>query len=123
MSIAIWVLQIPLALTFFISGIMKLVQREHELLVNMPWSEEFPVRQVRIIGGIELLATVGLVAPGLLGFATFLTPLAGVGVALLMIGAVVVHARRWEIRPMLVNLLLLVAGAVVAWARFGPIPF
>lgn len=49
-----------------------------------------------------------------------LTPLAAVGLIVLMVGAAVVHARRREAQYVAVNVVLLVLAAVVAWGRFGP---
>jgi len=58
-----------------------------------------------------------------LHIATFLTPLAAVGLILLMGGAIATHVRRREPQMVAVNLVLLVLAAVVAIARFGPYPF
>jgi hypothetical protein len=70
-----------------------------------------------------VLAAVGLVVPPLLHIATFLTPLAAVGVILLMLGAGATHLRIGEPRMLIVNGLLLVLATVVAIARFGPYHF
>ena len=42
------------------------------------------------------------------------------GLAIVMIGAILTHARRKEPQQVVVNVVLLVLAAVVAWARFGP---
>ncbi len=75
------------------------------------------------IGTLELLAAVGLIVPPVLHIAIFLTPLAAVGLILLMGGAIATHVRRREPQMVAVNLVLLVLAAVVAIARFGPYPF
>ena len=49
--------------------------------------------------------------------------LAAVGVVLLMVGAIVTHARRREPRAIVMNLVLLAPAAVMAWGRFGPQSF
>jgi uncharacterized membrane protein YphA (DoxX/SURF4 family) len=58
--------------------------------------------------------------PPLVHFATFLTPLAAVGLVLLMAGAVFTHLRRREQQMVWVNGVLLILAAVVAVGRFGP---
>ncbi len=123
LTYVIWALQVPLALVLLISGGMKLVQREELLLANMPWAEDFSSQEVKIIGGIEVAAAAGLILPGVLNFLTVLTPITACGVVLLMIGAIVVHSRRWKFKPVPINLVLLVIAGVVAWTRFGPVPF
>jgi hypothetical protein len=62
------------------------------------------------------------VAPPLVHITTFFTPLAAVGVILLMLGAMVTHVRIGE-SAIWVNVLLLVLAAVVAVGRFGPYAF
>lgn len=58
--------------------------------------------------------------PWLLDIAPILTPLAGLGFTVTMIGAAVVHVRRNEIVPMvIVNVILGVLTAFVAIGRFG----
>ncbi|UQU63756.1 DoxX family protein [Couchioplanes caeruleus] len=39
------------------------------------------------------------------------------------IGAIVTHARRGETQPVIINVVLLILAAVVAWGRFGPYSF
>ena len=59
---------------------------------------------------------ISLVVPWALGIAPFLTPVAGVCVALLMGGAVSTHMRRKE--PMLVPAVLAALALSVAVGRF-----
>jgi hypothetical protein len=40
-----------------------------------------------------------------------------------MLGAAVVHSRRHELSNVAINVVLLLLAAVVAWGRFGPLPF
>jgi DoxX-like family len=54
------------------------------------------------------------------GIAPWLTPLAAVGLVLLMMAAAVTHLRLGEAQVIVVNAVLLILAAVVAWARFGP---
>ncbi len=63
---------------------------------------------------------IGLLLPAVTGMATVLVPLAAVGLAVLMVGAAVVHRRRGELQMIGINTVLLLLALVVAWARFGP---
>ncbi len=89
----------------------------------MAWREDFAEGPVRLIGVAEILAAVALIVPPLVGVATWLTPLAALGLVALMIGAAVTHLRRGEKQAVVVNLVILVLAAVVAWGRFGPYAF
>ena len=55
--------------------------------------------------------------------ATFLTPLAAVGVVWLMMGAMVTHLSLGERQSLVVNVVLLLLAGIVAMARFGPYHF
>ncbi|HET7901849.1 MAG TPA: DoxX family protein, partial [Candidatus Nanopelagicales bacterium] len=76
-----------------------------------------------LIGVLEVLGAIGLILPGITGIAPFLVPLAATGLALLMIGAIVVHARRGERQPIGANIVLLLLAVFVAWGRFGAYAF
>jgi hypothetical protein len=52
--------------------------------------------QFRTVGVLELLGAASLVLPTVLGIAPALVPLAGVGLALTMVGAIVTHVRLGE---------------------------
>ncbi|GHH80606.1 hypothetical protein GCM10017771_00360 [Streptomyces capitiformicae] len=55
--------------------------------------------------------------------APIFVPLAATGLVLIMIGAVIFHARRKENQAILISVVLLALAAVVAWGRFGPYAF
>jgi uncharacterized membrane protein YphA (DoxX/SURF4 family) len=123
MNVALWVVQVLLALVFLAAGGMKLARPRQALAGQMGWVQDFSDVQVKGIGTLEVLAAIGLVVPPLVHIAVFLTPLAAVGLVLLMIGAAVTHLRRREPQMVVGNGVLLVLAAVVAIARFGPYPF
>jgi uncharacterized membrane protein YphA (DoxX/SURF4 family) len=50
-------------------------------------------------------------------------PLAATGLAIIMVGAIITHARRKENQPIVINTILLILAIVVAVFRFGPNSF
>lgn len=120
MNIALWIVQGLLAAMFLMAGIAKSTQPREKLLKQLPWVEDFSTPVVRLIGVSELAAGLGLVLPAATGIAPVLTPLAAVGLVVIMLAAMVVHGRRKEVQGIVVNVVLLVAAAFVAWGRFGP---
>jgi len=127
----LWVIQILLAATFAGAGLAKLTQPKEKLRDRMGWVDPVPPSQVKALGAVEVLAALGLVLPALTGIATVLTPLAALGLVIVMIGAILVHLRdmkkqdtpdrrRTEIQGAITCVVLLVLAAVVAWGRFGP---
>ena len=96
MNIALWIIAGVLAAAFASAGAMKLMTPKADLAEKMPWVDDFSAGQVRGIGAAELLGGIGLVLPPLVDVAPVLAPIAAVGLAIMMAGAVVVHLRRGD---------------------------
>jgi uncharacterized membrane protein len=122
MNVFLWILQGLLAAAFLAAGVMKATQPKEKLAPNLPWVNDFPVAAVKLIGVSQIAAALGLVLPGLTGIAVVLTPLAAVGLGLIMVLAAVYHIRKGEYSSIVVNAVILLIAAVIAWGRFGPYP-
>jgi hypothetical protein len=122
MNTALWIVQLLAALAFGVSGVTKMTQPKEKLITNMKWVEDFSPNMIKGIGTIELLGAVGLILPALTGILPVLTPLAGVGLALVMLGAAYTHIRRGETPMIAINLVLLALAAFVAYGRFVAVP-
>lgn len=117
MDTAVTVIQVLLALLFTISGVLKLTQ-PYAKFVKLPaqgWANDFKPGVIRLIGTLELSAAVGIIVPLLLPSLATLTPLAGVGMALLMAGAMVTHLRRAEYPNVIGNFVWLGLALFVAY--------
>jgi uncharacterized membrane protein YphA (DoxX/SURF4 family) len=124
MNLALWIIAIVLAVAFAGSGLMKLVVPKDKLVTaGQGWAQDYSSTNIRLIGLVEVLGAVGLVLPAALHIAPILVPLAAVGLALVMVGAIVVHARRKEPMNIAVNVVLIALAVFVAWGRFGPYSF
>jgi len=118
MDIVAWILQIVLAVAFLGAGGMKLARPKPALVsAGMGYAEDYTDTNIKLIGAIEVIGAIGLILPWLTGIAPILTPIAAVGLALVMAGAVVVHVRRKEafVPPLVLGVLSL----VVAVLRFA----
>ena len=100
MNYALWIVQGLLALLFLFAGGMKLVMPIEALTEQMP----LPGLFVRFIGVAEVLGAIGLILPGLLRMRPGLTPLAAVGLVIIMIGAVVLTLAGGEVVSALIPL-------------------
>jgi uncharacterized membrane protein YphA (DoxX/SURF4 family) len=121
MDIALWIVSGVLAAVFLVASSTKLfIPREK--LAKAPgggWVEDFSARFVKTLGALEFLGAIGVIFPALLHIAPVLTPLAAVGLGLVMIGAAIVESRRGEFRHALLNLAYLAPAVFVACGRFG----
>src|SRR5436309_370674 len=109
----LWTFQVLLALLFLFAGISKLVTPADKLVAMAP---TFSVNFLRFIGVVETLGGLGMVLPGLLKIKTGLTPLAAVGLVIVMIGAVVVSYQAMGLMGIAVPL---VTGIVAAFVGYG----
>ncbi len=118
MNVVAWILQIVLAVAFLGSGVMKVVRPKPALVsAGMGYAEDFSDGAIKAIGVLEIVGAVGLILPWVLDVAPVLTPIAAVGLALVMAGAVVVHIRRKE--QFVPALVLGVLSLVLAVLRFA----
>lgn len=85
-----------LAAMFGMAGLMKLMTPREKLLPKMPYMSDLTEGRVKLIGAAELLGAIGLIVPWLTGNAAILTPLAAIGLALIMVLAARTHIRRKE---------------------------
>jgi uncharacterized membrane protein YphA (DoxX/SURF4 family) len=123
-NVVLWIVAGLLAVAFLAAGLMKLTQPKKKLADSgMGWTEDFSDGAVKGIGALEVLGAAGLILPAALDIVPVLVPIAATGLALLMLGAAVTHARRKESTNIVVNVVLLALAAFVAWGRFGPFAF
>jgi hypothetical protein len=124
MNIVLWIIAGLLAAAFAAAGAMKLLQPAEKLAASgMAWTEDVSPGVIRLIGALELLAAIGLILPAALDIVPILVPLAALGLVLIMIGAIVTHARRKESQAIGINVVLLLLAVVIVWGRFGPYSF
>lgn len=126
MDLALWIVAGLLAAVYLLAGLGKLFipkERIASLSSSARWVEDFSAGGVKAIGALELLGAVGLILPAVLGIMPVLVPLAAVGLAMIMLGAVLTRIRRREFKFMLGDLAHLGLVAFVAWGRLGPAPF
>jgi uncharacterized membrane protein YphA (DoxX/SURF4 family) len=122
MNIALWIVQILLALAFAMAGIMKVTQPIDRLETRMGWVKDVGPRGVRLIGSLEILGAIGLILPAVTGILPWLTPVAAVGLALTMVGAMITHGRRGEYSNIGANVVLLILALFVVYGRFVIVP-
>jgi uncharacterized membrane protein YphA (DoxX/SURF4 family) len=122
MNTVLWIVQVLLSIVFFMSGAAKVMQPKEKLVTNMGWVEDFSDGPLKTIGLLEILGALGLILPDLTGLLPMLTPLAAVGLALTMVGALVTHLRRHEYPMAAGNLVLMALALFVAFGRFFVLP-
>lgn len=123
MNVLLWILQVLLALLFLFAGGTKLIMSAEALSQPAtPNAVMLPVWFIRFIGVFEFLGGLGLLLPGLLKTRQYLTPLAALGLAIIMIGAVVFTVIGGAISVAVVNVVILLLLLFTAYARWRVVP-
>lgn len=124
LHIGLWVAQILLALPFTAAGLFKLTTPLADLTAKMAWIASAPAFLPRFIGLSELLGGIGLILPAATRIQPRLTPLAALGLLVIMILAALFHASRGEWHSLPVNIVLGAIAGFIAWGRLrqAPIP-
>ncbi len=115
MHIAYWIVAGVLALFYLFSGGIKAVRSRDALRPMMAWVDTMPFALVRTIGVLEVLGAIGLIVPPLTGVAPWLALAAAIGLALVQIGALILHLRRAETRQIGINIGSFVLAVAAAW--------
>jgi putative oxidoreductase len=114
LNIALWVAQSLLAALFLFSGGFK--------LVNPGMVKDLPLALVYFIGTMEVLGVLGILLPSMLRIKPMLTPLAALGLAVILVFAAIYHFSRGEGSHTPPIFLFLALAIFVAWGRYKKVP-
>jgi uncharacterized membrane protein YphA (DoxX/SURF4 family) len=116
LHITLWVVQVALALAFGMIGVTKLTTSEADLMQqSAELIEKYGVGLIRFIGISEVLGAIGLILPAALRILPVLTPLASLGLAIIMGLATALHASKGE--PVVTQVVFLLLTLFVVWGR------
>jgi len=113
-NVALWIVQGLLAALFLFAGGAKLVLP----LDQMVGPVALPGWFLRFLGVAEVLGALGLVLPGLLRIRSGLTSLAAAGLVIIMIGATAVTWTGGMVAVALMNVVVALLAAFVAYGRW-----
>jgi uncharacterized membrane protein YphA (DoxX/SURF4 family) len=120
LNTTLWIMQALWGTFFSLNGFGKIVSYEPALwqqaLQQIPWLSAVSQDLFIFIGVCEFLGGIGLILPAMTRVRPTLTPVAALGLALVMILAAVFHIARGEYGFVVFNLLL---GAVPAFIAYG----
>jgi uncharacterized membrane protein len=123
MNIILWILQVLLTIGFLIFGVTHAFRFEWaKEQSRMKWVTAVPRRLLTFIGLFEILGAVGLILPALTGVLPWLTPLAALLIAVMMLLAAGFHIARREYPNMVFNFIRLALAAFVAYGRWALVP-
>jgi uncharacterized membrane protein YphA (DoxX/SURF4 family) len=122
MNIALWVVQIVLAIAFLLAGSLKAFPPIEGVKKRMTWAVRISPAIVRLIGALEILGALGLILPAVTHILPWLTPVAALGLILTMIGAAIVHIQLKEYNRVSVPIVLSLLALFIVIGRFVVVP-
>lgn len=122
MTIALWIVQILLALLFLMAGFMKVSQPVAKLQERMSWTKHAAPWMVRLVGALEILGAIGLILPKATNILPWLTPVAALGLVLTMLGAMIIHFGLKEAKQASMPFILLLLSLFIVLGYFVFVP-
>src|SRR5512145_3330226 len=121
LNITLWVLQVLLACFFVMVGYSHALMPFHQIAQQAAWMNDVPRWLSLFIGYAELAGGLGLIIPAAPRIAPWLTPLAALGSATIMILAIPFHVLKGEASVVWMHALIAALAVFVAWGRYpGP---
>ena len=121
MDTLIWIIQSLMSVLFVFHGIAMFnppAAVQESVVKKMGYSLAF----LKILGTLEVLGGLGLILPTLTGIMPVLSPLAALGLVIIMIGAVGSHARHGEGKQTFATTVVTLLVVFVAIGRFWLTP-
>ena len=122
MNIAIWVVQVLLAVFFILFGFMKAFLPIDSIADQMSFVLDVPEALVRFIGVAEIAGALGLILPAITRILPWLTIAAAGGLGTIMILAFIFGVSRDEIPNAVINIVVLALLAFIAYGRWKLVP-
>jgi len=116
MNILLWVLQVLAALLYAASGVMKVFMFD-KVSKDVPSFGALPRQAWMALGIVELVCTVGLIAPAALHWQPALTVVAATVLAIESLVFIWVHVLYRELPPIIMSGVLGLLMAFIAYGR------
>jgi hypothetical protein len=97
MTTTLLIIQGLLVFLFLLAGFFKLIQTKEKIIAGGgAWAEEFATTNIKIIGALECLLSLGLSLSLFFTVSPVLALVSSAGMALVMLSAAFVHIKRKE---------------------------
>ncbi|HXN48759.1 MAG TPA: DoxX family protein [Bryobacteraceae bacterium] len=126
MKTTLWTAQVLWGVSFSITGFGKMLFYNpalwNQAVHQVPWFSAVPQDLMIFIGLCEFLGGVGLILPAMTGVKPNLTPIAAIGLTVIMILAAIFHIARGEYSFLAINIVLGGVAAFIAYGRLSVRP-
>ena len=118
MNTALWITQGILATVFASSGLIILLLPKEKLAPKLSWVREYSDGTKLFICLAKITGSIGLILPMYLNILPVLTPIAALGLATIMLLALLYHLRRNEFKDIPATIIFLALTLFIVINRF-----
>ncbi|MFM7335627.1 MAG: DoxX family protein [Tabrizicola sp.] len=119
-SIALWVIRVLVAIPFFIAAWLEGMSPPETLAaLDLVWIPDAPLWLVRLVAGIEGLAALGLILPGLVRLPPMVVTAAALVLVVVQIAALGFDLTAGSLGDLPVKAVVLALTLIILWARLG----
>ena len=122
LNIALWVLQVLIACFFVMAGYSHALMPFDQIAQQATWMNDVPRWLSLFIGYAEIAGGLGLIIPAATRITPWLTSLAALGLATIMILAIPFHVLKGEASVIWMHALIAALAVFVAWGRWRKAP-
>ena len=122
LNITLWVLQVLLACFFVMVGYSHALMPFDQIAQQATWMIDVPRWFSLFIGYAEITGGLAFIIPAATRIAPWLTPLAALGLATIMILAIPFHVLKGEASVIWMHTLIAALAVFVAWGRWRKAP-
>jgi uncharacterized membrane protein len=122
LNVTLWALQVLLACFFVMVGYSHAIMPFEQIAREATWMNDVPRWLSLFIGYAEIAGGLGLIMPAATRIAPWLTPLAALGLATIMILAIPFHVLKGEASVIGTHALFAALAGFVAWGRWRKAP-
>jgi len=117
-SIALWVIRVLVAIPFFIAAWLEGMSSPETLAaLDLVWIPDAPLWLVRLVAGIEGLAALGLILPGLVRLPPATVTVAALVLLVIQIAALGLDLAAGSLGDLPVKAVVLVLTLIILWAQ------
>jgi len=116
MNTTIWIIQAVLAIVFTASGLTIFFLKK-KLKSKLSWLNAYSPTSVNLICVAKILGGIGLIIPSVTGILPILTPLAAIGIAIIMALAFSYHIGKREYKDLPTTVLFFIMALFIAYER------
>ena len=122
LNISLWVLQVLLGCYFMMVGYSHALMPFEQVAPQATWMLDVPRWLSLFIGYAEIAGGLGLIIPAATRVAPWLTPLAALGLATIMVLAMPFHVLKGEASVIWIHALTAAPAVFIAWGRWRKAP-